>query len=35
MTRDNVTVKVHAVAFFRILEPERAVVEVEDYRRAT
>jgi regulator of protease activity HflC (stomatin/prohibitin superfamily) len=35
ITRDNVTVKVNAVAFFRILEPERAVVEVEDYRRAT
>jgi regulator of protease activity HflC (stomatin/prohibitin superfamily) len=35
ITRDNVTVKVNAVAFFRVLEPERAVVEVEDYRRAT
>ncbi len=35
ITRDNVTVKVNAVAFFRVLDPERAVVEVEDYRRAT
>lgn len=35
ITRDNVTVKVNAVAFFRVLDPQRAVVEVEDYRRAT
>jgi len=35
ITRDNVTVKVNAVAFFRVLDPERTVVEVEDYRRAT
>jgi len=35
ITRDNVTVKVNAVAFFRVLDPAQAVVEVEDYRRAT
>lgn len=35
ITRDNVTVKVNAVAFFRVLDPERTVIEVEDYRRAT
>jgi len=35
ITRDNVTVKVNAVAFFRVLDPQRATVEVEDYRRAT
>jgi len=35
ITRDNVTVKVNAVAFFRVLDPQRAIVEVEDYRRAT
>jgi len=35
ITRDNVTVRVNAVAFFRVMDPERAVVEVEDYRRAT
>jgi len=35
ITRDNVTVKVNAVAFFRVLDPERAVVEIEEYRRAT
>jgi len=35
ITRDNVTVKVNAVVFYRIVDPERAVVQIEDYRRAT
>ena len=35
ITRDNVTVKVNAVAYFRVVEPTRAVVTVVDYRRAT
>ncbi|MGF1505404.1 MAG: slipin family protein [Chloroflexi bacterium] len=35
ITYDNVTVKVNAVVYFRVLEPRDAVVEVEDYRRAT
>jgi regulator of protease activity HflC (stomatin/prohibitin superfamily) len=35
ITNDNVTVKVNAVAYFRIIDPERSVVQVEDYRRAT
>ncbi len=35
ITNDNVTVKVNAVAYFRVIDPERAVVQVEDYRRAT
>ncbi len=35
ITHDNVTVKVNAVCYFRVLDPERAVVQVEDYRRAT
>jgi regulator of protease activity HflC (stomatin/prohibitin superfamily) len=35
ITRDNVTVKVDAVAYFRVVEPSRAVVTVVDYRRAT
>ena len=35
ITRDNVTVKVNAVAYFRIVDPERAIVAVEDFRRAT
>ncbi|MFB0533580.1 MAG: slipin family protein [Anaerolineae bacterium] len=35
ITRDNVTVKVDAVAYFRVIEPSDAIVQVEDYRRAT
>ena len=35
ITRDNVTVKVNAVAYFRALDPERAIIEVNDYIRAT
>ena len=35
ITRDNVTVRVNAVAYFRVVDPSRAVVAVEDYRRAT
>lgn len=35
ITGDNVTVKVNAVCYFRVVDPARAVVQVEDYRRAT
>lgn len=35
ITRDNVTVKVNAVVYFRVVEPSSAVINVEDYRRAT
>jgi len=35
ITRDNVTVKVNAVVYFRVLNPSDAIVKVEDYRRAT
>jgi regulator of protease activity HflC (stomatin/prohibitin superfamily) len=35
ITRDNVTVKVNAVVFFRVVDPSDAIVQVEDYRRAT
>jgi regulator of protease activity HflC (stomatin/prohibitin superfamily) len=35
ITKDNVTVKVNAVAYFRVLDPESAVVQVEDFYRAT
>ena len=31
ITRDNVTVKVNAVIFLRVVDPTKAVVEVEDY----
>ncbi len=35
VTRDNVTVKVSAVVFFRVVDPLRAVVEVEQFVYAT
>jgi regulator of protease activity HflC (stomatin/prohibitin superfamily) len=35
ITRDNVPVRVAAVAYFRIIDPTRSVVEVEDYGNAT
>lgn len=35
ITRDNVSVKVNAVVYFRVLNPEKAVIEVEDYLYAT
>lgn len=35
ITRDNVTVRVNAVAYFRVLDPSAAVVNVADYIRAT
>ena len=35
ITRDNVTVKVNAVVYFRVMDPTRAVVQVEDYLYAT
>ncbi len=35
ITRDNVTVKVNAVVYFRVVEPTLAVVRIMDYVRAT
>ena len=35
ITRDNVTVKVNAVVFFRVVDPSDAIVQVEDFQRAT
>ena len=35
ITRDNVSVKVNAVVYFRVIDPSRAVVEVENYHYAT
>ena len=35
VTRDNVTVKVNAVIFFRVLDPKRAVIEVAKYLYTT
>ncbi|MBI4639033.1 MAG: slipin family protein [Candidatus Rokubacteria bacterium] len=35
ITRDNVSVKVNAVIYFRVVDPERAIISVEDYLYAT
>ncbi len=35
ITKDNVTIKVNAVVYFRVVDPNRAVVEVENYLLAT
>jgi regulator of protease activity HflC (stomatin/prohibitin superfamily) len=35
ISRDNVSVKVNAVVYFRVVDPRRAVVEVENYNYAT
>ncbi|MBI4329054.1 MAG: slipin family protein [Chloroflexi bacterium] len=35
ITQDNVTVKVDAVVYFRVVDPSRSVVQVENYIRAT
>ena len=35
ITRDNVTVRVNAVAYFRVVDPSDAIVQVEDYYKAT
>jgi regulator of protease activity HflC (stomatin/prohibitin superfamily) len=35
ITRDNVSVKVNAVLYFRVLDPQRAIIQVEDFLMAT
>lgn len=35
ITRDNVSVKVNAVVYFRVLDPRRAIIEVESFNYAT
>jgi regulator of protease activity HflC (stomatin/prohibitin superfamily) len=35
ISRDNVSVKVNAVIYFRVVDPERAIIQVEDYIMAT
>ena len=34
ISRDNVSVKVNAVLYFRVIDPERAIIQVEDYLAA-
>jgi regulator of protease activity HflC (stomatin/prohibitin superfamily) len=35
ITKDNVSIKVNAVLYFRVLQPEKALIEVENYLYAT
>lgn len=35
ISRDNVSVKVNAVIYFRVVDPERSIIQVEDYYAAT
>lgn len=35
ITRDNVSVKVNAIVYFRVVDPQRAIVEVQNYLQAT
>ena len=35
ITRDNVSIKVNAVLYFRVIEPQQAIIEVEDFLYAT
>jgi regulator of protease activity HflC (stomatin/prohibitin superfamily) len=35
ISRDNVSVKVNAVIYFRVIDPERAIINVEDFFEAT
>ena len=35
ISRDNVSVKVNAVVYFRVIDPQRAIIQVEDFYTAT
>jgi regulator of protease activity HflC (stomatin/prohibitin superfamily) len=35
ISRDNVSVKVNAVVYFRVIDPEKSIIQVEDVRNAT
>ncbi|MDV3240046.1 MAG: slipin family protein [Gammaproteobacteria bacterium] len=35
ISRDNVSVKVNAVVYFRVIEPDKAIIQVEDFLEAT
>ncbi|KUO57016.1 MAG: hypothetical protein APF80_15495 [Alphaproteobacteria bacterium BRH_c36] len=35
ISRDNVSVKVNAVVYYRVIDPEKAIIQVEDYNQAT
>ncbi|MDH5340455.1 MAG: SPFH domain-containing protein, partial [Rubrivivax sp.] len=35
ISRDNVSVRVNAVVFFRVVDPQKAIIQVEDFLNAT
>lgn len=35
ITRDNVSVRVNAVVYFRVVDPQKAIIQIEDYYEAT
>src|ERR1700681_709278 len=35
ITRDNVSIKVNAVVYFRVIQPQKAIIDVENYLVAT
>ena len=35
ISRDNVSVRVNAVVYFRVIDPEKAIIQVEDFNQAT
>ncbi len=35
ISRDNVSVRVNAVVYFRVIDPEKAIIQVEEYNQAT
>ncbi|MEI6079729.1 MAG: slipin family protein [bacterium] len=35
ITKDNISIKVNAVVYFRVMDPQRAIIEVEDFLYAT
>jgi regulator of protease activity HflC (stomatin/prohibitin superfamily) len=35
ISRDNVSVKVNAVVYFRVIDPQKAIIQVEDFYQAT
>ena len=35
ISRDNVSVKVNAVVYFRVVDPEKSIIQVEDFYAAT
>jgi regulator of protease activity HflC (stomatin/prohibitin superfamily) len=35
ISRDNVSVRVNAVVYYRVIDPEKSIIQVEDFNQAT